>query len=200
MLGLAAILALVIGHAWRPRWPIPLIVVALCLALMEMPGVQALTIATVGTFPQGIPWPSFPDLHWAELDTLLPLSLACFLLAYNEGIAAARLLAMRHEYSIDPNRELVGLGAANAAIAFGHGFPSAGGLSQSLVNDEGGRAHAAGTRRVLGVDGHRPALPDRPVRPPAAAAAGRAGAGVGAKHVQRRRAAPALPRQQERNS
>jgi len=90
----------------------------------------------VGTFPQGIPLPSLPDLHWAELDTLLPLSLACFLLAYNEGIAAARVLAMRHDYAIDPNRELIGLGAANAAIAFGHGFPSAGGLSQSLVNDE----------------------------------------------------------------
>jgi SulP family sulfate permease len=103
---------------------------------MELPGVHALTIATVGTFTQGIPWPAFPDLRWTEIDTLLPLSLACFLLAYNEGIAAARLLALRHEYSIDPNRELVGLGAANTAIALGHGFPSAGGLSQSLVNDE----------------------------------------------------------------
>jgi high affinity sulfate transporter 1 len=135
-LGVGALLVLQIGHALRPRWPIPLIVVALCLVLMELPWVHALTIATVGTFPQGIPLPSLPDLHWAELDTLLPLSLACFLLAYNEGIAAARVLAMRHDYAIDPNRELIGLGAANAAIAFGHGFPSAGGLSQSLVNDE----------------------------------------------------------------
>lgn len=136
VLGIAVLLVLQVGHAVRPRWPTPLIVVALCLALMEVPQVQALTIATIGTFPGGIPWPSLPDLHWDEIGTLLPLSLACFLLAYNEGIAAARLLAMRHEYSIDPNRELLGLGAANAAIALGHGFPSAGGLSQSLVNDE----------------------------------------------------------------
>lgn len=136
VLGVAAFLALFIGHALRPRWPVPLIVVAACLAIMELPGIQALSIATVGTFPGGIPWPSMPDLHWAELDTLMPLSLACFLLAYNEGIAAARLLALRHEYSLDPNRELAALGVANVAIAVGHGFPAAAGLSQSLVNDE----------------------------------------------------------------
>ncbi len=46
------------------------------------------------------------------------------------------MLATRHEYAIDPNRELLGMGAANVAIAFGYGFPSSGGLSQSLVNDE----------------------------------------------------------------
>ena len=137
-IGIAALMALQVGHALRPRWPIPLIVVATSLALMEMPSFQSLGVATVGTFPAGIPWPALPNLHWHELDTLMPLSLACFLLAYNEGIAAARLLALRHGYAIDPNRELAALGAANLAIAVGRGFPSAGGLSQSLVNDESG--------------------------------------------------------------
>jgi high affinity sulfate transporter 1 len=136
--GLAALAALQIGHALRPRWPVPLIVVVLSLALMEMPAFHSFGIATVGTFPAGIPWPAFPNLHWHELDTLMPLSLACFLLAYNEGIAAARLLALRHDHAIDPNRELAALGVANIAIAAGRGFPSAGGLSQSLVNDEAG--------------------------------------------------------------
>ncbi|MCC7325692.1 MAG: SulP family inorganic anion transporter [Burkholderiales bacterium] len=134
--GVAALALLQVGHALRPRWPVPLIVVALSLALMELTSVEALNIASVGTIPRGIPLPGLPLLHWAELDTLLPLSLACFLLAYNEGIAAARLLALRHDAAIDPNRELLGLSAANVAIAFGHGFPSGGGLSQSLVNDE----------------------------------------------------------------
>jgi len=135
-LGVVAFLALQIGHALRPRWPIPLIVVALALVVMELPAAESLNIASVGTFARGIPWPALPNLHWSELDALMPLSLACFMLAYNEGIAAARLLALRHDYTIDPDRELVGLGLANAAIAVGHGFPSAGGLSQSLVNDE----------------------------------------------------------------
>lgn len=136
VMGVVALVLLEVGHWWRPRWPVPLLVVACSLAFMHVPGVDALTIGTVGAIPRGIPLPAFPDLHWAEFDSLLPLSLACFLLAYNEGIAAARLLALRHDYAIDPNRELLGLGAANIAIALGHGFPSGGGLSQSLVNDE----------------------------------------------------------------
>jgi len=136
VLGVAAFALLQVGHALRPRWPVPLIVVALGLALMEMPGVETLAIATVGAIPSGIPMPAFPDIDWEELNTLLPLSLACFLIAYNEAIAAARVLALRHDYAIDPNRELLGLASANVAISVGHGFPSGGGLSQSLVNDE----------------------------------------------------------------
>ncbi|MFO1412932.1 MAG: SulP family inorganic anion transporter [Burkholderiales bacterium] len=136
VLGTVAFLLLQVGHWWKPRWPVPLMVVVLALLAMAVPGIDRFTIATVGSIPSGLPLPSVPDLHWGELSDLLPLSLACFLLAYNEGIAAARLLALRHEYNIDPNRELLGLGAANVAIAFGHGFPSGGGLSQSLVNDE----------------------------------------------------------------
>ncbi len=138
VLGVVAFLVLQVGHALRPRWPIPLIVVALCLALMTLPQAQSLGIASVGRIPGGIPWPGLPTFDWRDLDTLLPLSLACFLLAYNEGIAAARLLALRHGYAIEPNRELFGLAASNVAISVGHGFPSAGGLSQSLVNDEAG--------------------------------------------------------------
>jgi high affinity sulfate transporter 1 len=135
-LGVGALVALQAGHALRPRWPVPLLVVALCLALMELPGAAGLHIATVGHIPGGIPLPTMPDVRWHELDTLLPLSLACFLIAYNEAIAAARVLAARHEYAVDPNRELLGLAGTNLAIAAGHGFPSGGGLSQSLVNDE----------------------------------------------------------------
>ena len=135
-LGLAALAALSAGHALRPRWPVPLLVVAACLALMELPGAGAWNVATVGNIPGGIPLPAMPDIQWQELETLLPLSLACFLIAYNEAIAAARVLAARHDYAIDPNRELLGLAGANVAIAAGHGFPSGGGLSQSLVNDE----------------------------------------------------------------
>ncbi len=137
-LGLVALLLLQLGQMRFPRWPIPLIVVVLSLVVMSLPGVDAWTIATIGAIPRGLPLPALPHLDLSELDTLLPLSLACFLLAYNEGIAAARLLALRHDYALNPNRELLGLAGSNVAIAIGQGFPSGGGLSQSLVNDQAG--------------------------------------------------------------
>ena len=48
-------------------------------------------------------------------------------------------LAQKNGYEIDPRQELLGLGAANLAAAFGQGYPVAGGLSQSSVNDKAGR-------------------------------------------------------------
>jgi len=138
VLGVAALALLVTGQMKRPGWPVPLMTVALAIALMYVPGIDELGIATVGSIPSGPPGFSIPQFDAQDLNSLLPLALACFLIAYNEGSATARLLASRHGYAVNPDRELLGLGAANMAIALGHGFPSGGGLSQSLVNDQAG--------------------------------------------------------------
>jgi SulP family sulfate permease len=73
-----------------------------------------------------------------DVDGVIPLAAACFLLAYVEGVSAARTMADKHGYKINPRQELLALGAANFAAAFCHGFPIAGGLSQSAVNDKAG--------------------------------------------------------------
>ena len=73
-----------------------------------------------------------------DVDGIFPLAAACFLLAYVEGVSAARTLAEKNGYRIHPRQELLGLSAANFAAAFFHGFPIAGGLSQSAVNDKAG--------------------------------------------------------------
>jgi MFS superfamily sulfate permease-like transporter len=66
------------------------------------------------------------------------LAAGCLLLAYIEGVSAARAFAAKHGYALDPRQELLGIGAANLAAAVGHGYPVAGGLSQSAVNDKAG--------------------------------------------------------------
>jgi SulP family sulfate permease len=135
-LGVVAFTLLVTGQMRRPRWPVPLMVVVLTIGLMYLPGTLALGIATVGAIPQGLPGLALPDFIVRDFEALLPLSLACFLIAYNEASATARLLASRHDCAFDPDRELLGLAGANLAVAFGQGFPCGGGLSQSLVNDQ----------------------------------------------------------------
>jgi MFS superfamily sulfate permease-like transporter len=73
-----------------------------------------------------------------DVDGVLPLALACFLLAYIESVSAARTLARKNGYEIDARQELLGLGVANLSAALGQGYPIAGGLSQSSVNDKAG--------------------------------------------------------------
>jgi MFS superfamily sulfate permease-like transporter len=62
----------------------------------------------------------------------------CLLLAYIEGVSAARAFAAKHGYALDPRQEFLGIAAANLAAAMGQGYPVAGGLSQSAVNDKAG--------------------------------------------------------------
>src|SRR4029077_17810872 len=79
-----------------------------------------------------------PALRLRDEEGIVPLAAGCLLLAYVESVSAARTFAAKHGYALDPRQELLGIGAANLAAALGHGYPVAGGLSQSAVNDKAG--------------------------------------------------------------
>jgi high affinity sulfate transporter 1 len=135
-LGLAALALLLLGEKLLPGRPIALLVVVLATVFVSSTSLDG--VATVGALPPGLPHLSLPSLRLRDVDGILPLSCACFLLSYIEGVSAARTLAAKNDYDIDSRQELFALGAANFAVAFGQGFPVAGGLSQSAVNDKAG--------------------------------------------------------------
>ena len=137
-LGLGAVALLLLGAKFLPGRPIALLVVALATLIMSVSSLGEHGVATVGALPAGLPDFKLPSLRLRDVDGILPLSFACFLLCYIESVSAARTLAAKHDYEIDARQELLALGAANAAVALGQGFPVAGGLSQSVVNDKGG--------------------------------------------------------------
>jgi high affinity sulfate transporter 1 len=137
-LGLAALALLVAGDKFFPGRPVALVVVALAITVMSWTALAERGVATVGAIPAGLPELSWPSLRPRDVDGVIPLAAACFLLAYVEGVSAARTLAEKHAYKINARQELLALAAANLAAAFSHGFPVAGGLSQSAVNDKAG--------------------------------------------------------------
>jgi high affinity sulfate transporter 1 len=137
-MGLAALALLLLGDKFLPARPIALLVVALAIVVVSLTPLEELGVATVGALPAGLPLIRVPSVRLRDADGILPLSCACFLLAYIEGVSAARTLAAKNDYEISPRQELLALGAANLAVAFGQGFPVAGGLSQSAVNDKSG--------------------------------------------------------------
>src|SRR5262249_41893117 len=137
-MGLAALALLLLGEKFLPGRPVALLVVALATVVVSLTSLADAGVVTVGELPPGLPEITSPSLRLRDVDGILPLSCACFLLAYIEGISAARTLAAKNNYEIHPRQELLALGAANLAVAFGQGFPAAGGLSQSAVNDKAG--------------------------------------------------------------
>jgi len=136
--GLAGIVLLVVGGRLFPRRPVSLVVVVLSIVFASVTSLAARGVDVVGLIPQGLPALTLPAVSGADFDTLLSLALACFLLSYVESMAVARTFAAKHGYEIDPNQELLALGVTNAAVAFGHGYPVGGGMSQSAVNDASG--------------------------------------------------------------
>jgi MFS superfamily sulfate permease-like transporter len=137
-IGLGALLLLIFGERHFPGKPVGLVVVALSIGLASALGLAAFGVAVTGPVPPGLPSFAGPTLRLRDVEGIFPLALGCLLLAYIESISAARTFAVRHGHVIDPRQEFLGLGAANLAAGFGGGYPVAGGLSQSAVNDRAG--------------------------------------------------------------
>ena len=136
--GLTALALLLAGDKLLPGKPVALGVVVLSIVVMSLTSLSEYGLKIVGELPQGLPALNWPSLRLRDVDGVIPLALACFLLSYIESVSAARTLAAKNGYEVDPRQELLGLSAANFAVAFGQGFPVAGGLSQSAVNDKAG--------------------------------------------------------------
>ncbi len=137
-IGAAAIVLLVAGERLLPGKPVALGVVALSIVAASVLGLPALGVATTGHIPPGLPSLEGPALRLRDVEGIVALAAGCLLLSYIESVSAARAFAAKHGYALDPRQELLGLGAANLATALGHGYPVAGGLSQSAVNDKAG--------------------------------------------------------------
>jgi sulfate permease, SulP family len=137
-IGLGALALLLCGERYFPGRPAALCVVVLSIVAVSLTSLRESGITLVGSVPSGLPPIGLPDIRPRDVDGLLPLACGCLLLAYIEGVSAARTFAAKHGYALDVRQELLGLGGANLLAALGGGYPVAGGLSQSAVNDKGG--------------------------------------------------------------
>ena len=116
----------------------PLVVVVLGVLVTWRADLAAQGVPVVGSIPAGLPalvWQT-PDM--ASLRSLLLPAVLISLVSFVESVSIAQSLARRKRQSIDPDRELLGLGAANLGAALSGGFAVCGGFSRSSVNIEAG--------------------------------------------------------------
>jgi high affinity sulfate transporter 1 len=140
-IGLSALVVLVLGKLFLNTKPVALFVVAGGIGAAALLGLDRQGVSLLGTVPRGLPALGWPSVRGVDIDQLLMLSVACFLLAAVETAAIGRTFAAKHGGRLDANQELLGLAAANLAAGFGHGLAVGGGSTQSLVNESGG-AHS----------------------------------------------------------
>ena len=137
-IGLAALAALILGKVFLKNKPISLFVVIGGIVASAVLGLDARGVKLLGEVPQGLPPIGIPEIQWSDLNELLPLAFACFLLAAVETAAIGRTFVAKHGGRLNANQEFLALAASNFAAGLGHGFPVSGGMSQSLVNEGSG--------------------------------------------------------------
>jgi high affinity sulfate transporter 1 len=138
LVGGIALALLILGKIFLKHKPVALFVVIGGIIAASMLSLETRGVKMIGTVPQGIPPLRVPAVYWNDLNDLLPLALACFLLGAVETAAIGRMFAAKHGGRFDANQENLALATSNLFAGLGGGFPVSGGTSQSLVNEEGG--------------------------------------------------------------
>jgi high affinity sulfate transporter 1 len=137
-LGLAALLFLLLGKTLLKHRPVALFVVVGSIVAAPMLRLDERGVALLGAVPQGLPMPTLPRVGWVEVREIVPLAMACFMLAAVETTAIGRMFAAKHGYRLDATQEFLAIGSANLMTGLGSGLPVSGGMSQSLVNETAG--------------------------------------------------------------
>ena len=115
-------------------------------------GLDGRGVKIVGDVPQSLPPLTLPTPSPDLIGALLVPAILISIIGFVESISVAQTLAAKKRQQIDPNQELIGLGAANLGAAFTGGFPVTGGFSRSVVNfDAGSETPAAGIYTAVGL-------------------------------------------------
>jgi MFS superfamily sulfate permease-like transporter len=146
--GAGALLLILALKRW-PRVPGMLIAIALATAAVAAFNLERRHgVAVLGALPQGLPSLSLPWIGLADLLPVLGGALAVALVAFADTSVLSRSYAQRQRSAVDPNQEMVALGAANLAVGLFQGFPISSSSSRTPV------AEAAGARsQMTGVVG-----------------------------------------------
>ncbi|MCP8690490.1 SulP family inorganic anion transporter [Marinobacterium sedimentorum] len=130
----------------------PIITVIGATALTAWLNLATQGLRILGTIPAGLPALTVPHLSLALLEQLWLPALLISTIGFVESVSVAQTLAAKRRQRIDPDQELIGLGACNIASSLSGGFPVTGGFSRSVVNfDAGAATPAAGAFTAVGI-------------------------------------------------
>ncbi|WP_433989675.1 putative sulfate transporter (plasmid) [Pseudoseohaeicola sp. NH-UV-7] len=130
----------------------PVFVVVLTTLAVWLFGLHDQGVRIVGDVPQSLPPLTMPALAPDLLRQLLLPAFLISIIGFVESISVAQTLAAKKRQRIDPDQELIGLGAANIGASLTGGFPVTGGFSRSVVNfDAGAETPAAGAFTAIGL-------------------------------------------------
>jgi sulfate permease, SulP family len=138
MIAAASIIIMLAVKKYVPVFPGPLAAVLFGIAVVSWFQLNQEGVSIIGEVPGGLPSFVLPAISLESAAALLPTALTITFIGFMESFAMAKVIASKENYRISANRELSGLGLANAGGSFFGGFPVTGGFSRSAVNYDAG--------------------------------------------------------------
>jgi SulP family sulfate permease len=130
----------------------PVIAIIITIVITAGLGLDQNGVKIVGKVPGGLPKIALPPLDFSLWMKILVPALLISIVGYVESISVALTLAAKKRQRIDPDQELIALGASNIGAAVSGGFPVTGGFARSVVNFEAGaETPAAGAFTAIGI-------------------------------------------------
>jgi len=138
IIGISAIIILKNVKKIHKAIPGALVAVIAGVVLVKYLELYKIGVKIVGEVPQGFPSFSVPLLNTPHFNDLIPIAFTLALIAFMEAVSVAKAIQVKHkhEYKLDPNQELIGLGMGNIVGSFFSSFPTTGGFSRSAVNEQ----------------------------------------------------------------
>jgi sulfate permease, SulP family len=138
VVGLGSLAVVLVLRRFAPLVPAPLVAVLVGIIAVRAFGLEQHGLEIVGHITGGLPSFGLPDVPRQDYLKLAGPAVGVMLVGFAEGLGAAKTYATRNGYQISPNRELIGLGAANLAAGLSSGMVVNGSLSKTAVNGSSG--------------------------------------------------------------
>ena len=138
-IGIVSMLLIVLIKKWNAKIPSALIAVFIGSLWVYFSQQNQQGVAVVGDIPEGLPTFSLPIVDWLTVKQLFPIAFTIAIVAYMEAISVAKAIQGKHKsHELNPNQELLALGASNMIGSLFQSYPTTGGFSRTAVNKQAG--------------------------------------------------------------
>ncbi len=137
-IGLLSLLIIIVCKKLLPKIPGVLVAVVVAIVISAAVGLADLGVKVVGVLPQGFPLPTWPAVSLSDVTVLFAGALSIALVALTDTISTASSFAARRGETVDGDKEMIGIGAANVAAGLFQGFPVSTSGSRTAVADQAG--------------------------------------------------------------
>ena len=137
-IGAATLAVILLSKRWTGPYAVLIAVVGATLAVSLLGLGEIAGVKVLGPLPQGLPAFAIPWLQPSDLVPVIIGGCAVAMVSFADTSVLSRVYAARTRTNVDPNQELIGLGAANLAAGFFQGFPISSSSSRTPVAESAG--------------------------------------------------------------